>query len=600
MAARGGGPNADRDSRTQGYTALMWAARQGHDGIVAQLLRADADITTTARDGSTALSLARKFGREKCVELLQKARDARKGKGGSEKVLQEAIETAIAQSARKQEGKTAAHAAVADETVPSHPPQPTERAGTAARGGCPTKGCGQYVGATEAAREGLKKCGRCGQVAYCSRTCQKAAWKDGHKQECEALQEEREKALQEERRQRLYREFAALYTDSKFRDMVDMSEEVLAVAGEVQSAQPEVAGLLYSFLGTALTGCREFVKGMGVLEQGKALAMALAEETGNRSLLSSVLQQIGVCHWRLGEHSKSHAACEEALAISKEQGDRVGEKVAAYSLGVGLMSAGQHDKALEIFEQQLALCEELGDRSGVAETQLRLGQCLLRQGQFDDSFVYLKQSWAFSKQEDDRCGMTKAAMYVGEALWLQARAERHQAAPDASSSGAVWVAGPDTLHDAEKWLRTAMDLAVEFHEGCYNWRMDVQMHLACVAMMKGDENEAVELLLQYLQGWLDDLGTNKTCAGCLQVRGEEAPMMACAGCRFAWYCNEAHQRMGWKGEASWFSFGVPHKAICPLLKQWRRHVAKGKATAESGELREEMVAFLWRMISSTS
>ena len=84
------------------------------------------------------------------------------------------------------------------------------------------------------------------------------------------------------------------------------------------------------------------------------------------------------------------------------------------------------------------------------------------------------------------------------------------------------------------------------------------------------------------------------------MRGEDAPMMACAGCRFAWYCNEAHQRMGWKGEASWFSFGVPHKAICPLLKQWRRHVAKGKATAESGELREEMVAFLWRRISSTS
>ena len=170
MVARGGGPNADRDSRTQGYTALMWAARQGHHGIVAQLLRADADITMTSRDGSTALSLARKYGREKCVELLQKARDARKGKGGSEKVLQEAIETAIAQSARKQEGETAAHAAVADETVPSHPPQPTERAGAPARGGCPTPECGQYIGATEAAGEGLKKCERCRQVAYCSRT----------------------------------------------------------------------------------------------------------------------------------------------------------------------------------------------------------------------------------------------------------------------------------------------------------------------------------------------------------------------------------------------------------------------------------------------
>ena len=107
------------------------------------------------------------------------------------------------------------------------------------------------------------------------------------------------------------------------------------------------------------------------------------------------------------------------------------------------------------------------------------------------------------------------AMCLGEALWLQARAEHRQAAPDASSSGAVRVPCPDTLHDAEKSLRTALDLAVQ--RGCYNWRMDTQMHLACVAMVKGDEDEAVELLLQYLQGWVDDVGT-QTCAGCLQVR----------------------------------------------------------------------------------
>ena len=84
------------------------------------------------------------------------------------------------------------------------------------------------------------------------------------------------------------------------------------------------------------------------------------------------------------------------------------------------------------------------------------------------------------------------------------------------------------------------------------------------------------------------------------MRGEDAPMLSCDVCRVARYCNAAHQRLGWRGENETFSYGMPHKAICPLLKQWRRHVAKGKATAESGELREEMVAFLWRRISSTS
>ena len=58
------------------------------------------------------------------------------------------------------------------------------------------------------------------------------------------------------------------------------------------------------------------------------------------------------------------------------------------------------------------------------------------------------------------------------------------------------------------------------------------MHLACVAMLQGNENEAVELLSQHLQGWVDDVGRH-TCAGCLQVRGEDAPMLRCDGCHAA-------------------------------------------------------------------
>ena len=45
------------------------------------------------------------------------------------------------------------------------------------------------------------------------------------------------------------------------------------------------------------------------------------------------------------------------------------------------------------------------------------------------------------------------------------------------------------------------------------------------------------------------------------------------------------------GEVENFCYGVSHKAICPLLKQWRQG-AKGKATAESAGLRETMVEYL--------
>ena len=66
--------------------------------------------------------------------------------------------------------------------------------------------------------------------------------------------------------------------------------------------------------------------------------------------------------------------------------------------------------------------------------------------------------------------------------------------------------------------------------GFVNFMMDAQMHLACVVMMKGDEDEALELLSQHLQGWVDDVG-RRYCAGCGQMRGEDAPMLSCDGCR---------------------------------------------------------------------
>ena len=55
--------------------------------------------------------------------------------------------------------------------------------------------------------------------------------------------------------------------------------------------------------------------------------------------------------------------------------------------------------------------------------------------------------------------------------------------------------------------------------------------------------------------------------------------------------------MAWRGEAENSCYGIAHKAICPLLKQWRQ-VAKGKATVESAGLREAMVEYLRAAVSA--
>ena len=55
--------------------------------------------------------------------------------------------------------------------------------------------------------------------------------------------------------------------------------------------------------------------------------------------------------------------------------------------------------------------------------------------------------------------------------------------------------------------------------------------------------------------------------------------------------------MAWQGKVEDWNYGIGHKAICPLLKQWRR-VANGKATVESAGLREEMLEFLKAAVSA--
>ena len=123
MAEKLVGLGASIDLRAKnGRTALILASAEGHGEVAEKLVGMGASIDLRAANGRTALMMARAAGHEVVARML----------GGK------------AQEPR-----------------------------------CSNSGCGRLL-------QKPLQCARCRKALYCSRDCQVAAWKGGHKRECGA------------------------------------------------------------------------------------------------------------------------------------------------------------------------------------------------------------------------------------------------------------------------------------------------------------------------------------------------------------------------------------------------------------------------------
>ena len=223
-----------------------------------------------------------------------------------------------------------------------------------------------------------------------------------------------------DRQERVLIEMERAYDAGKWAEVVQMAEEGQAVAGELRRAWPERAALVHLLLGDSFVECRQHVKGVGLLEQARALAV----ELGDRDFLGGVCNSLGNFHRLHGEHEKAIEEYEQTRAILVELGHRQDEGAACNNLGMSYRALKQYDKAIALFEHSLAIKEELGDKSGQAITCSNLGVCLSRHGQHDKAVACLKQAWAVNQELGDALDQVRTAKHLGEALWAQARAGR--------------------------------------------------------------------------------------------------------------------------------------------------------------------------------
>ena len=334
---------------------------------------------------------------------------------------------------------------------------------------CPTAGCGQLIGVAEAVAAGLKMCGKCRRVTYCSKGCQVAAWKGGHKQLCKSLQEAegvagRSASTQEALQAALFGTTSSrltgnqirvgikmhdLFNAGESRALVKMAEEGLAVAAELEGNRPDIAARIYYYLGDSHSELCDLEKGLGLLQQARALAVEECKkwagdgwEADDWKFLERVGASLGACLQRQGRYEKAIEVLEQSRAIALDQDNRDGQAHICNTMGKCYWWLQQFEKAIELFEHSFAIYKELGDEYNQAVISCNLGGCLSRHGQHDRAIACLKQAWAISHDlvlteatDGSAAGqnlrisgsaacqtLMVAAKYLGEALLAQARA----------------------------------------------------------------------------------------------------------------------------------------------------------------------------------
>jgi hypothetical protein len=138
----------------------------------------------------------------------------------------------------------------------------------------------------------------------------------------------------------------------------------------------------------------------------------------------------------------------------------------------------------------------------------------------------------------------------------------------------------DRVREAAKWLQAAFDGGHAF----------AKLHLAHLTFYAVQEDAALAHLKKHLS-WRVQRGRD-TCAGCLQTRGEDTPMLTCSGCRVARFCSADHQKMASEKAALGGSLMMGrHKDICGVLRKWREDVKDG---VSPDLCTADLVAFLQR------
>ena len=166
---------------------------------------------------------------------------------------------------------------------------------------------------------------------------------------------------------------------------------------------------------------------LGAFEQSLAsfdATLAIARETGDRTLEGHTVNFIGLLHQIVGDSAAAITHYRQALAIARELDDPKLMGMVLYHLGWVSFVRGDYAAAMTHYEEALAVQRRIGDRKAEALSLLGIGMTRVSLSQFEEALTHFREALPVLVDLGEKEREADARDHIGHALtWLGRPAE---------------------------------------------------------------------------------------------------------------------------------------------------------------------------------
>ena len=168
-----------------------------------------------------------------------------------------------------------------------------------------------------------------------------------------------------------------------------------ALEGAAGQRDLHLQALALGGLGFNLLRSSRFDEALPWFEQ----ALTLAEKAGARGSVATMLGNLGLCYYGLGDFEKAVPLLSRGADLFGEIGDVYRRQNLLGSLGdAAFYGRGDLEKATSYYRQALALARQIGERASTARCLERMTEVALRSGDLASAEKYNREALALSRQ----------------------------------------------------------------------------------------------------------------------------------------------------------------------------------------------------------